>query len=162
MLSEHRFLDSMVDCVNIAASRLRCGRKQQLTAFVKTIIDDDGEGVIMRKPDSLYENGRSKSVIKLKVLRFLWILRMLKLILGFSRRSRSYGDWFRELRRRNIPASPIVFSWYNLGSWAHFYLQTGWNNIFSSSSWWTRLSYSPHWRHCDVQLRKLFQDLCAD
>lgn len=71
MLSEHLFLDSMVDCVNIAASRLRCGRKQQLTAFVKTIIDDDGEGVIMRKPDSLYENGRSKSVIKLKVPRFL-------------------------------------------------------------------------------------------
>lgn len=62
-----RLLISFDEC-NLTAFRLSCGQKQQLMRFVQAIIDDGGEGIIMRKLDSLYEQGRSKSVIKLKVI----------------------------------------------------------------------------------------------
>ena len=35
--------------------------------FVEGIIDNGGEGVILRRANSLYERGRADSLIKLKV-----------------------------------------------------------------------------------------------
>jgi hypothetical protein len=40
---------------------------QHLSGLVEGIIEDGGEGVILRKVASLYEFGRSSSLIKLKV-----------------------------------------------------------------------------------------------
>jgi ATP-dependent DNA ligase len=35
--------------------------------IVQEVIEDEGEGVIMRKVGSMYEHGRSPNLIKLKV-----------------------------------------------------------------------------------------------
>ena len=35
--------------------------------FIQMVIDDGGEGIIVRKVGSLYEHGRSKELLKLKV-----------------------------------------------------------------------------------------------
>jgi ATP dependent DNA ligase domain len=55
---------------NIPAARLLCTGKKQLNQMVQNIINDGGEGVILRKPKSIYENGRSSTLIKLKVFLF--------------------------------------------------------------------------------------------
>lgn len=39
----------------------------KLARCVEKIIKDGGEGVIMRRPGSLYERGRSNSLLKFKV-----------------------------------------------------------------------------------------------
>ena len=44
-----------------------CEDNRHLTTTVQTIIDDEGEGVILRKVRSLYECGRNSSLFKLKV-----------------------------------------------------------------------------------------------
>lgn len=38
-----------------------------MKAYASTIFDKGGEGVMIRKPSSMYENGRSHSVLKYKV-----------------------------------------------------------------------------------------------
>ena len=38
-----------------------------LEAMSRLIIEDEGEGVILRKPGSKYDSGRSPSLLKLKV-----------------------------------------------------------------------------------------------
>ena len=53
----------------IPAPRVFCNRKQMLTSSVNRIITDGGEGVILRKPGSVYEHGRSTSLVKLKVIK---------------------------------------------------------------------------------------------
>ena len=49
------------------APRVLCKHSKHLNVLVQEVIDDGGEGVIMRKVGSLYEHGRSPNLIKLKV-----------------------------------------------------------------------------------------------
>jgi DNA ligase-1 len=52
-----------------AAGRMLCRSHRQLTLAIQEITQDGGEGVILRKPQSLYENGRSPYLLKLKATR---------------------------------------------------------------------------------------------
>lgn len=47
---------------------MKAKSKLQVTDFMQNIIDDEGEGVILRKPSSLYDSGRTESLLKLKVI----------------------------------------------------------------------------------------------
>jgi hypothetical protein len=47
--------------------RVLCKDDKHLGVTVQTIIDDEGEGVILRKVRSVYECGRNSSLVKLKV-----------------------------------------------------------------------------------------------
>lgn len=53
--------------LNKVAPRISCESSGNLKLFVENIIEDGGEGVILRKHSSLYEPGRSQNLIKLKV-----------------------------------------------------------------------------------------------
>eukprot|EP00026_Physarum_polycephalum_P002833 Phypoly_transcript_02842.p1 GENE.Phypoly_transcript_02842~~Phypoly_transcript_02842.p1 ORF type:complete len:838 (+),score=97.84 Phypoly_transcript_02842:84-2597(+) len=53
----------------IPASRQKCKNKHHLSALRTHVINDGGEGVILRKPQSVYESGRSDSLLKLKAAR---------------------------------------------------------------------------------------------
>eukprot|EP00026_Physarum_polycephalum_P001538 Phypoly_transcript_01540.p1 GENE.Phypoly_transcript_01540~~Phypoly_transcript_01540.p1 ORF type:complete len:1069 (+),score=95.14 Phypoly_transcript_01540:45-3251(+) len=57
---------SLAHPFNIVATRIMCKNSKHLNTLVQGVIDDEGEGVIMRKVGSLYENGRSPNLIKLK------------------------------------------------------------------------------------------------
>jgi ATP-dependent DNA ligase len=46
---------------------MMCQSNKQLDVNIGFVLEGGGEGVILRKPGSLYENGRSSSLIKLKV-----------------------------------------------------------------------------------------------
>lgn len=48
--------------------RVECTNKKHIIFFIKSILKDAGEGVIIRKPNSLYEKGRSTNLFKLKVI----------------------------------------------------------------------------------------------
>ena len=41
--------------------------KPQVTDYIHYIIDNEGEGIILRKPHSSYEPGRTETLLKLKV-----------------------------------------------------------------------------------------------
>lgn len=56
----------MINNYNVA-SRLLWKRGLDLNWFLSSIIEDGGEGVIMQRKGSLYEQGRSSSLVKLKV-----------------------------------------------------------------------------------------------
>ena len=49
------------------AARLMCNQRKVLRKLIQHIISDGGEGVILRRPRSIYLHGRSDSLIKLKV-----------------------------------------------------------------------------------------------
>lgn len=49
------------------APRQRCISRTQLILATNDIIKLGGEGIILRSPNSFYENGRSSSLVKLKV-----------------------------------------------------------------------------------------------
>jgi ATP dependent DNA ligase domain len=53
--------------VIIVASRVVCNNKEHLNNALMNLIDGGGEGVILRKPQSIYYHGRSTDLIKLKV-----------------------------------------------------------------------------------------------
>jgi hypothetical protein len=55
-----------VDTLKIVTFRMLCATKASLN-LVSDILDDAGEGCILRKVGSLYEHGRTPSLIKLKV-----------------------------------------------------------------------------------------------
>jgi len=55
------------DFMYIVASRLRCESLQEMNKFLSLIIKDEGEGIVLRKPKSVYEQGRSPSLLKIKV-----------------------------------------------------------------------------------------------
>lgn len=52
----------------MAVWRMNCTTKKGMMALLQKIIDDGGEGVILRSPKSPYVNGRSDKLWKLKVL----------------------------------------------------------------------------------------------
>lgn len=49
------------------APRLQCPSKIMVNNFLKEMISQGGEGLMMRKCNSLYEHGRSSNLLKLKV-----------------------------------------------------------------------------------------------
>eukprot|EP00026_Physarum_polycephalum_P001074 Phypoly_transcript_01075.p1 GENE.Phypoly_transcript_01075~~Phypoly_transcript_01075.p1 ORF type:complete len:1059 (+),score=134.10 Phypoly_transcript_01075:98-3274(+) len=51
------------------AFRVLCAHGLQLAQILKDVLDGGGEGVIMRKPKSFYEHGRSANLVKLKAAR---------------------------------------------------------------------------------------------
>jgi len=55
--------------VLIIAPRLMCKNTYFMHKYALEIIKHGGEGVIMRKPNSLYEHGRSQSLLKHKTVR---------------------------------------------------------------------------------------------
>ena len=55
------------DNINVVVSRVLCASKKQLIKALKIILDEGGEGVILRRPGSKYEHGRSNHLFKLKV-----------------------------------------------------------------------------------------------
>eukprot|EP00026_Physarum_polycephalum_P003660 Phypoly_transcript_03673.p1 GENE.Phypoly_transcript_03673~~Phypoly_transcript_03673.p1 ORF type:complete len:675 (+),score=95.36 Phypoly_transcript_03673:213-2237(+) len=46
--------------------RLMCKRRKVLKFLLKSILEDGGEGVVLRKPASIYESGRSPYLVKMK------------------------------------------------------------------------------------------------
>ena len=56
--------------LEIIASRFLCSSAHILADCLQTILDGGGEGVVLRKPHSLYHFGRSSSLLKLKVFKF--------------------------------------------------------------------------------------------
>lgn len=64
---------------------MTCRRKKEnekVKEIVKGIIEEGGEGVILQKMKSLYEHGRTSSLIKLKV--FLLLLSLFPFLLFLS------------------------------------------------------------------------------
>lgn len=53
------------------APRRRCTSKVQLISSTNDVIKLGGEGIILRAPNSMYESGRSSSLVKLKVTQIL-------------------------------------------------------------------------------------------
>lgn len=49
------------------APRVECKNNKHVNLQLKNIIQDGGEGVILRKKGSLYEHGRTTNLLKLKV-----------------------------------------------------------------------------------------------
>lgn len=47
--------------------RMNCTAESHSADILRGILEDGGEGIMMRKPLSLYERGRSLSLVKLKV-----------------------------------------------------------------------------------------------
>lgn len=70
-----------------------CQSNAHQILFVQAVIDDGGEGVILRRLYSLYENGRSTSLVKLKVFKLKEMVknnRILTIFVGLS--GRQGGD----------------------------------------------------------------------
>ena len=57
--------------LQVVASRFSREDYWSHTELVQAIVEDGGEGIIMRKARSLYEQGRSTSLFKLKASYFL-------------------------------------------------------------------------------------------
>ena len=57
----------------------KCEVKEHLWSTLDQIIKKGGEGVMLRKPGSLYESGRSNSLLKVKVQKNWTILTVLAL-----------------------------------------------------------------------------------
>jgi DNA ligase-1 len=55
------------------APSTKCTGQTHLNEYMQNILQEGGEGVMLRRPQSLYEPGRSKSLYKFKV-RSLWRL----------------------------------------------------------------------------------------
>jgi hypothetical protein len=72
------------DDSNIPAIRILCEDQQTLSTFLTWILDDAGEGAVLRRPASLYEHGRSSDLLKLKVTLSLSFKRYLCLCLLLS------------------------------------------------------------------------------
>lgn len=47
--------------------RVLCEDKDHMEFYLNEILVDDGEGIVARHPRSLYINGRTDQVLKLKV-----------------------------------------------------------------------------------------------
>lgn len=65
------------------AARAQCKGHIHLQKMKEMILERGGEGIMLRRIGSLYEPGRSQSLIKIKVLLLLIILIFLLLLLIF-------------------------------------------------------------------------------
>lgn len=61
---------SVFEYMKVVASRLICIAASVLHKLTNCVIDNGGEGLVLRKPGSLYEYGRSASLLKLKVCHY--------------------------------------------------------------------------------------------
>ena len=61
------YFSTLFDELYIVAARLLCNKDTKINYLVQQIIDDGGEGAIIRKFGSFYDPGRSQSLLKLKV-----------------------------------------------------------------------------------------------
>ena len=85
LLLQYENTKSSLITIQVIASRWLCVDKATLGAAAKLIIKDGGEGVILRRINSLYVNGRSPDLIKFKVrLRFYFTLFSSRFLLDFS------------------------------------------------------------------------------
>lgn len=50
------------------AARFLCTNKKQLEVMMKGVIEEGGEGLVLNKRFSKYDNGRTPNLVKLKVL----------------------------------------------------------------------------------------------
>lgn len=75
-----------VDFWYIPAPRVSGVGKRQISKLILEIINDGGEGIMMRRPASLYEHGRSTSLIKYKVFicYFIFLNFFLIMLLRYS------------------------------------------------------------------------------
>jgi hypothetical protein len=53
--------------IKIIVLRVQCCDNSHVNEMIEAILDDGGEGVIMRKMGSQYEHGRTTALLKLKV-----------------------------------------------------------------------------------------------
>ena len=63
----HTFSTILFDFIENISYRSKCFSTVQLHKTLKLIIDEGGEGVMIRMPKSVYEPGRSTLLIKFKV-----------------------------------------------------------------------------------------------
>ena len=69
----HSYLSTCAfDQLKIAAARVLCAHRRRLAYALQQVLADGGEGVVLRKPASQYEHGRSTNLIKLKVSFFFF------------------------------------------------------------------------------------------
>eukprot|EP00026_Physarum_polycephalum_P002383 Phypoly_transcript_02389.p1 GENE.Phypoly_transcript_02389~~Phypoly_transcript_02389.p1 ORF type:complete len:939 (-),score=111.94 Phypoly_transcript_02389:24-2525(-) len=61
VFEEHEFI--------IISSRVKYVNKLQINRWLKCTLQDGGEGIILRKAESMYEHGRTESLLKLKATR---------------------------------------------------------------------------------------------
>jgi hypothetical protein len=76
--SEHPFIVSLYtinhnklilfDPPYVTASRMLCKEHKRLARLARLVLKNGGEGIILRKPKSVYERGRSAFLLKLKVI----------------------------------------------------------------------------------------------
>lgn len=83
----------------MVAFRVKCRDDIHLNTYLKNIIEFGGEGAILRKTESIYESGRTSSLIKLKVGHFkyfiFWIYFSKISYIVYSRRPRGNSGWKR-------------------------------------------------------------------
>ena len=63
------FIFTKFDNNKIVATRVKCSHNFHVDISLQRILEDGGEGLILRKMASQYEQGRSRNLIKLKVSR---------------------------------------------------------------------------------------------
>ena len=66
---EKRKSNDHLSSIQIIASRFSCSSVTILMNSLQQVIEGGGEGVILRRPHSLYQPGRSPNLIKFKVCR---------------------------------------------------------------------------------------------
>lgn len=69
--TEYLVLKGDFDVVHALAARLMVTNMRVISSNLQQVISDGGEGIILRKPFSIYEQERSTSLIKLKVRTYL-------------------------------------------------------------------------------------------
>lgn len=67
MISNMLFILFSFDRPQTTAPRVMCITEDQLSVSLEQLMLGEGEGVILRQPNSVYEFGRSPSLIKIKV-----------------------------------------------------------------------------------------------
>jgi DNA ligase-1 len=64
--TEKTFQDKHIPFIDVP-SKEECKNQQHMHKFLQDIIDEGGEGIILRDPFSLYQPGRSLGFLKHKV-----------------------------------------------------------------------------------------------
>ena len=62
----HHLVD-IFDSVHILTSNSTCQNARHLRVITQTILEGGGDGVVLRKPKSIYEHGRTENIVKIKV-----------------------------------------------------------------------------------------------
>lgn len=67
------FLVCLSYYIQLVVPRVRLKNDKQVNYFLQNIINDGGEGVVVRKVNSIYEHGRTPSLLKLKVIKYYFL-----------------------------------------------------------------------------------------